>query len=87
MRPGTLRDILPCTGRSAARFSPATPWVTWPYLDLGWAGLDLNRRQNLRTLLQLDDLNPDMIAVGHGEPAIGEQVAQLRTMIRTARAD
>jgi glyoxylase-like metal-dependent hydrolase (beta-lactamase superfamily II) len=61
--------------------------ATWPYLDLGWAGLNLNKQQCLRSLLQLDDLNPDMIAVGHGEPAIGEQVAQLRMMIRTARAD
>ena len=61
--------------------------VTWPYLDLGWAGLNLNKRQNLRTLLQLDDLNPDMIAVGHGDPAVGDQVAHLRMMIRTARAD
>jgi glyoxylase-like metal-dependent hydrolase (beta-lactamase superfamily II) len=61
--------------------------VTWPSLDLGWDGLNLNKRQNLRTLLQLDYLNPDMIAVGHGEPANGEQVAQLRMMIRTARAD
>jgi glyoxylase-like metal-dependent hydrolase (beta-lactamase superfamily II) len=60
--------------------------VTWPSLDLGWDGLNLNK-QNLRTLLQLDYLNPDMIAVGHGEPANGEQVAQLRMMIRTARAD
>jgi glyoxylase-like metal-dependent hydrolase (beta-lactamase superfamily II) len=60
--------------------------VTWPYLELGWAGLNLNKRQNLRTLLQLDDLNPDMIAVGHGEPAVGDDVARLRTMIRTARA-
>jgi glyoxylase-like metal-dependent hydrolase (beta-lactamase superfamily II) len=61
--------------------------VTWPSLDLGWDDLNLNKRQNLRTLLQLDYLNPEMIAVGHGEPANGEQVAQLRMMIRTARAD
>ena len=61
--------------------------VAWPYLDLGWAGLNLNKRQNLRTLLQLDNLNPDMIAVGHGEPAVGDDLARLRMMIRTSRAD
>jgi glyoxylase-like metal-dependent hydrolase (beta-lactamase superfamily II) len=61
--------------------------ATWPDLSLGWPAFNLNTRQHHRTLLKLDDFEADMIAVGHGEPATGEQVPRLRTMIRSARGD
>jgi glyoxylase-like metal-dependent hydrolase (beta-lactamase superfamily II) len=61
--------------------------ATWPYLSLGWPAFNLNTRQHRRTLLKLDELGAEMIAVGHGEPAIGEQVMQLRTLIRSSRDD
>jgi glyoxylase-like metal-dependent hydrolase (beta-lactamase superfamily II) len=61
--------------------------ATWPDLSLGWPAFNLNTRQHYRTLLKLDDIGADMIAVGHGEPATGEQVSRLRTMIRSVRGD
>jgi glyoxylase-like metal-dependent hydrolase (beta-lactamase superfamily II) len=59
--------------------------ATWPDLSLGWPGFNLNAKQCLRSLHKLDDLRADMIAVGHGEPATGDQVDQLRGLIRSGR--
>jgi glyoxylase-like metal-dependent hydrolase (beta-lactamase superfamily II) len=59
--------------------------ATWPYLSLGWDGLTLNIPQHRRTLHKIDDLRADVVAVGHGEPATGDQIDILRRMIRTGR--
>lgn len=59
--------------------------ATWPYLSLGWDGLNLNLKQHRQSLLKIDDLRAEVIAVGHGEPAQGDQIDKLRTMIRSAR--
>jgi glyoxylase-like metal-dependent hydrolase (beta-lactamase superfamily II) len=56
--------------------------ATWPDLRLGWPGLHLNKKQHRQSLLKIDDLRADVIAVGHGEAAMGDQVDQLRRMIR-----
>jgi glyoxylase-like metal-dependent hydrolase (beta-lactamase superfamily II) len=59
--------------------------ATWPDLSLGWPGLNLNRTQHRQSLLKIDDLRADVIAVGHGEPASGEQIERLRGLIRSGR--
>jgi glyoxylase-like metal-dependent hydrolase (beta-lactamase superfamily II) len=56
--------------------------ATWPEFNLGWLGVNLNNKQNRLSLLKIDDLRADVIAVGHGAPAMGGQVDQLRSMIR-----
>ena len=61
--------------------------ATWPNLSLGWSAFNLNSRQHYKSLHTLAEFGADVIAVGHGEPATGEQVAQLQTMIETARPD
>lgn len=61
--------------------------ATWPELGLGWPAFNLNPRQHHHSLLKLNELGADVVAVGHGEPATGEQVAKLQTMIRSARPD
>lgn len=61
--------------------------ATWPDLSLGWPAFNLNKRQHCHSLHTLEGFGADIIAVGHGEPATGEQVAQLQTMIRSARPD
>jgi glyoxylase-like metal-dependent hydrolase (beta-lactamase superfamily II) len=58
--------------------------ATWPYLSLGWDGLNLNLAQHRRSLLKIDDIRADVIAVGHGEPASGDQIDKLRRMVRTS---
>jgi glyoxylase-like metal-dependent hydrolase (beta-lactamase superfamily II) len=57
--------------------------ATWPALSLGWPGLTLNGKQNLRSLHKIEDLRADVIAVGHGEPATGDQIDNLRHLIRS----
>lgn len=42
--------------------------VTYPQLDVGWAGFMLNPRQNRTSVQALAALNPDYIGVGHGSP-------------------
>jgi glyoxylase-like metal-dependent hydrolase (beta-lactamase superfamily II) len=59
--------------------------ATWPELSLGWPGLTLDQDQNLQSLRKIDDLRADVIAVGHGEPATGEQIEHLRRLIRSGR--
>jgi len=59
--------------------------ATWPALSLGWPAFNLNKHQHRRTLSALDDLGAEIIAVGHGDPARGDQVARLRTLIRSGR--
>ncbi len=61
--------------------------ATWPYLSLGWDGLTLNIPQHRRTLHKIEDLRADVIAVGHGEPATGDQIDILRRMIRSGTQD
>ena len=61
--------------------------ATWPDLSLGWPAFNLNKRQHHHSLQKLNDIGAEIIAVGHGDPATGEQVARLQTMIRSARPD
>ena len=57
--------------------------ATWPYLSLGWDGLTTNIKQHRQSLHKMDDLRADIICVGHGEPAEGDNVDKLRRMVRS----
>lgn len=59
--------------------------ATWPELSLGWPGLTQDQKQSLQSLRKIDDLRADVIGVGHGEPATGEQIEHLRGLIRSGR--
>jgi glyoxylase-like metal-dependent hydrolase (beta-lactamase superfamily II) len=59
--------------------------ATWPDLSLGWPAFNLNRKQHRQSLLKMDDLRADVVAVGHGEPATGDQIDMLRRLIRSGR--
>jgi glyoxylase-like metal-dependent hydrolase (beta-lactamase superfamily II) len=59
--------------------------ATWPAPSLGWPGLTLNPTQSLKSLRKMDDVSADIIAVGHGEPAIGEKIEILRQLVRSGR--
>jgi glyoxylase-like metal-dependent hydrolase (beta-lactamase superfamily II) len=59
--------------------------ATWPELSLGWPGFNLNKKQHRHSLLKIDDAGANVIAVGHGEPAVGDQVDILRRLIRSGR--
>lgn len=61
--------------------------ATWPDLRLGWPGLNLNKKQHLQSLRKIEDLPVDLIAVGHGDAAVGDQIEQLRRMIRSGGTD
>jgi hydroxyacylglutathione hydrolase len=59
--------------------------ATWPDLSLGWPAFNLNTQQHWQSLRKLDDLRADIVAVGHGEPATGDQIDKLRRLIRSGR--
>jgi glyoxylase-like metal-dependent hydrolase (beta-lactamase superfamily II) len=59
--------------------------ATWPGLSLGWPAFNLNKKQHRQSLLKMDDLRADVVAVGHGEPATGDQIDMLRRLIRSGR--
>jgi glyoxylase-like metal-dependent hydrolase (beta-lactamase superfamily II) len=59
--------------------------ATWPDLSLGWPAFNLNRNQHRNSLRKIDDVRADIIAVGHGEPAVGDRIDRLRTLIRSGR--
>jgi glyoxylase-like metal-dependent hydrolase (beta-lactamase superfamily II) len=59
--------------------------ATWPDLSLGWPAFNLNKQQHRKSLLKIDDLAADIVAVGHGEPATGDQLEILRRLIRSGR--
>ena len=59
--------------------------ATWPYLSLGWDGLTINIKQHRQSLHKMDDLRADIVCVGHGEPAEGDNVDKLRRLIRSGR--
>lgn len=42
--------------------------ATWPRIDAGWPGFNLNEGQYRASLRRLAEIEADVIAVGHGEP-------------------
>jgi glyoxylase-like metal-dependent hydrolase (beta-lactamase superfamily II) len=42
--------------------------ATWPRIDAGWPGFNLNEAQYRASLKRLAQVEPAVIAVGHGEP-------------------
>lgn len=43
--------------------------VTWPRVEAGWAGLTLDRKQNLKSVGKLTDFSGvELVGVGHGNP-------------------
>jgi glyoxylase-like metal-dependent hydrolase (beta-lactamase superfamily II) len=54
--------------------------ATWPRIDAGWPGFNLNEGQYRASLKRLAQMEAEVIAVGHGEPLIeraGERVHAL----------
>ena len=78
-RPDTRRDISRCSGRNVAPSSRGTPLQ--PGQSLVSAGplstLQIHANTTTLTLLKLNKLGADIVAVGHGEPATGEQVSEV----------
>ena len=42
--------------------------ATWPRIDAGWPGFNLNEGQYRASLKRLAQIEAEVIAVGHGEP-------------------
>ena len=49
--------------------------ATWPQLDAGWPGFNLNEEQYRASLRRLAQLEANVVAVGHGE-ALAEGAAE-----------
>ncbi len=56
--------------------------ATWPAFDAGWYAFNLNERQHRESIHRMADLEPAVLAVGHGEPMttnVAERVRSLAT--------
>ena len=49
--------------------------ATWPRLDAGWPGFNLNEGQYRESLKRLAQVEAEVVAVGHGEP-LAERAAE-----------
>jgi glyoxylase-like metal-dependent hydrolase (beta-lactamase superfamily II) len=57
--------------------------ATWPSLMLGWPMINLDARQNLKSMGKLCDIsNADVICVGHGDPILHSGADVLRDLVK-----
>jgi glyoxylase-like metal-dependent hydrolase (beta-lactamase superfamily II) len=54
--------------------------ATWPEFAAGWPGLNLNVRQLRTSVRRLAELEPQVVAVGHGEPLTRGAAARLKQL-------
>lgn len=52
--------------------------ATWPEFAAGWPGLNLNVRQIRTSVHRLAEMEPQVVAVGHGEPITRGAAARLK---------
>lgn len=55
--------------------------ATYPVLAPGWPAFTLNARQHRASLGTMASLNPEIIAVGHGEAITDDTAAQARALV------
>jgi glyoxylase-like metal-dependent hydrolase (beta-lactamase superfamily II) len=55
--------------------------ATWPSLDAGWPGFNLNERQHRASLRRLAELKADVVGVGHGEPITTDPGERLEALV------
>lgn len=54
---------------------------TWPTFAAGWPALNLNPRQNLRSIAAMAELDAEIVAVGHGEPITSGGTRRMRELV------
>ena len=54
--------------------------ATWPEFAAGWPGLNLNVRHLRTSVRRLAELEPQVVAVGHGEPITRGAAARLKQL-------
>jgi glyoxylase-like metal-dependent hydrolase (beta-lactamase superfamily II) len=54
--------------------------ATWPTFDAGWYAFNLNERQHRESIHRMADLEPDVLAVGHGEPLTANVADRVRSL-------
>jgi glyoxylase-like metal-dependent hydrolase (beta-lactamase superfamily II) len=55
--------------------------ATWPRFAAGWPGFNRDEKRYRVSLVQLVDLEPEVVAPGHGTPIVKDTAARLRTLI------
>jgi glyoxylase-like metal-dependent hydrolase (beta-lactamase superfamily II) len=62
--------------------------ATWPRLEPGWRGFQLNFKQHRDSLGTLTEIsNVEVLGVGHGEPLTAGAAEQVRAMLKLAEKD
>lgn len=55
--------------------------ATWPKLDAGWPGFNLDEPRYRRSLRKIAELEPQVILTGHGQPVTEDATRKLKTLI------
>jgi glyoxylase-like metal-dependent hydrolase (beta-lactamase superfamily II) len=55
--------------------------ATWPEFSAGWSAFNLNVRQHRESLHRMAELEPDILAVGHGAPMTRDVVERVRSLL------
>lgn len=55
--------------------------ATWPRFDAGWKAFNLSLKQHGQTLRRFAEIEPDIIAIGHGEPIASYAADRVRELI------
>lgn len=61
--------------------------VTWPEFGPGWKGYMLNYKQERDTIYKMADLEPDVIAVGHGDAITEDGTEYMQSLIDRIERD
>ena len=55
--------------------------VTWPEFAPGWPAFTLNLRQHRHSIARMAELQPEVVAVGHGEPVTAWGAERVRALV------
>lgn len=54
--------------------------ATWPAVDTGWPGFNIDHKQAQRSVAKMAELKPEVVTVGHGEPITSGATDVLRSL-------
>lgn len=55
--------------------------VSWPSFGPGWPGFMLNYRQERESIYKMAELEPQVLAVGHGDPITEDGAGRLKALV------
>lgn len=56
--------------------------ATWPKLDAGWPGFNLDEARYQRSLQKIVSLEPEIVLTGHGQPVTEDTTRKLESLLK-----